>query len=79
MVGQNVLNEKQALQADEQFQTTEKIYHLTNEQNNHMHAQDSVIISLQAQMNVLNEKMDALIAQNQKPIRKRASKTEGVA
>jgi hypothetical protein len=79
MVAQNVLDQKQALQSDEQFNMTEKMYHISNEQNNHMHAQDTAIINLQEQMNVLTEKMDTLIAQNQKPIRKRVKVDTGGA
>lgn len=44
MVGQNVINRKQELQSDEQFQTTNKIYHDIEQIIRHQTAQDEELL-----------------------------------
>lgn len=44
MVGQNVLGRKTELQADEQFNTTQKTYHDIEEVMQHLSAQDDLLI-----------------------------------
>jgi hypothetical protein len=44
MVGQNVLGRKSELQADEQFNTTQKSYHDIEQIMQHMAAQDEILL-----------------------------------
>ncbi len=46
MVGQNVLNRKTELQAEEQFQTTQRSYHDIEQIMHHLDAQDQKILEI---------------------------------
>ena len=55
-VGQNILNRKQELQADEQFNTTMKSYHDLEQIMRHLEAQDSELLKQTAALKVLLDK-----------------------
>lgn len=57
MVGQNVLNRKQELQSDEQFSTTQKIYHDIEQIIQHQSAQDKELL---IQSKILGDIFDLL-------------------
>lgn len=59
MVGQNVLNRKQEIQADEMFSTTEKSFHDIEQVMQHLSAQDAEILKHTASL----EKLQKMIAQ----------------
>jgi hypothetical protein len=53
MVGQKVLGHKQELQADEQFDTTQKTFHDMQQVMNHLDAQDAAIMQIAAHVETL--------------------------
>lgn len=57
MVGQNVINRKQELQSDEQFSTTQKIYHDIEQIIQHQSAQDKELL---IQSKILGDIFDLL-------------------
>ncbi len=58
MVGQNVINRKQELQADEQFNTTQKTYHDIEQIVAHLNAQDEAILQIAKRTEILIELMN---------------------
>lgn len=61
MVGQNVLNQKQADMAEEQFGLTERIFHETDQLVEHMHAQDAELIQLRLDVAELRTMIEQLL------------------
>lgn len=64
MVGQNVLNEKQALQADEQFATTQKIYHDLEQAVEHLSEQDKELLKQTDLLLNIVKRIEALEGEN---------------
>jgi uncharacterized membrane protein len=57
MVGQNVLDRKAELQADEAYATTIKTYHELEQVSAHLNAQDTVLVRIQAILERLEAKV----------------------
>ncbi len=68
MVGQNVLNRKQELQADEQFATTQKCFHDIEQIMEHLNAQDKELLK--------QSELIAQLLEKQRPMRKVETKDQ---
>lgn len=60
MVGQNVLNKKQELQAEEQFETTKKIYHDLEQAMLHLSKQDEELLKQTALLVDITTRIETL-------------------
>ena len=62
MVGQNVLDHQQGLQAEEQYETTVKIYHDSEQMMRHMQAQDTELLQHSRLLVTMQEQIAAIYA-----------------